>query len=151
AARQSERAERADGIDEERDRQRREPDSRSEPGLQQAASRQHHDRTARNRRRSGRLRWCDWSGTRARRLGEMNVGRVVQIAGPVVDVEFTEALPAIYNALTVECRIQDEPVRLTLEVQQHLGDRWVRAISMTGTEGLKRGFDATDTGKPISM
>jgi F-type H+-transporting ATPase subunit beta len=81
----------------------------------------------------------------------MNVGKVVQIAGPVVDVEFTDALPAILNALTIEYKVQNEPVKLTLEVQQHLGDRWVRAISMSGTEGLKRGFEAKDTGGPISV
>jgi F-type H+-transporting ATPase subunit beta len=81
----------------------------------------------------------------------MRKGKIVQVVGPVVDVEFPDALPAIYNALSVECRIQDEPVKLTLEVQQHLGDNWVRAISMSGTEGLKRGFEVRDTGGPISM
>ena len=50
----------------------------------------------------------------------MNKGRVVQIVGPVVDVEFPDRLPAIYNALTVEYRVQEKPVMLTLEVQQHL-------------------------------
>jgi F-type H+-transporting ATPase subunit beta len=81
----------------------------------------------------------------------MSKGKIVQVVGPVVDVEFPDGLPAIYNALSVECTIQDEPVKLTLEVQQHLGDNWVRAISMSGTEGLKRGFEVSDTGGPISM
>jgi F-type H+-transporting ATPase subunit beta len=81
----------------------------------------------------------------------MNIGRIVQVAGPVVDVEFPGQLPGIYNALTVACDIGGQPVTLTLEVQQHLGDRWVRTISMAGTEGLKRGFEVTDTGGPISM
>jgi F-type H+-transporting ATPase subunit beta len=81
----------------------------------------------------------------------MNKGKIVQVVGPVVDVEFPDALPAIYNALTVECKVQDQPVKLILEVQQHLGDKWVRSISMSGTEGLKRGFEVTDSGKPISM
>src|SRR5262245_22175136 len=81
----------------------------------------------------------------------MNTGTIVQVVGPVVDVAFPEGLPPISNALTVECRIQDEPVKLTLEVQQHLGDRWVRAVSMAGTEGLKRGFEVKDTGAPISV
>src|SRR5262245_25656287 len=81
----------------------------------------------------------------------MNKGRVVQIAGPVVDVEFPDKRPGIYHALTVEYEVRKEPVTRTLEVQQHLGDRWVRAISMSGTEGLKRGFEVTDTGAPISM
>jgi F-type H+-transporting ATPase subunit beta len=81
----------------------------------------------------------------------MNKGRIVQVVGPVVDVEFTEALPRIYNALTVECKTPDGPVKLTLEVQQHLGDNWVRTISMSGTEGLKRGFEVIDTRAPISI
>jgi F-type H+-transporting ATPase subunit beta len=81
----------------------------------------------------------------------MNIGTIVQIAGPVVDVEFPQSLPAIYNALTVSCEIQGKPVALTLEVQQHLGDHWVRTVSMAGTEGLKRGFEVKDTGGPIAM
>jgi F-type H+/Na+-transporting ATPase subunit beta len=81
----------------------------------------------------------------------MSTGKIVQVVGPVVDVEFPDKLPGIYNALTVEYKIDGEPAKLTLEVQQHLGDRWVRAISMSGTEGLKRGFDVTDNGAPISV
>ena len=82
---------------------------------------------------------------------QMNKGKIVQVVGPVVDVEFTEPLPRIYNALTVDYKTPDGPVKLTLEVQQHLGDNWVRTISMSGTEGLKRGFEVTDTGAPISV
>ena len=59
--------------------------------------------------------------------------------------------PRSTNALTVEYIVLDQPVTLTLEVQQHLGDRWVRTISMSGTEGLKRGFKVTDSGGPIHM
>jgi len=81
----------------------------------------------------------------------MNKGRVVQVVGPVVDVEFPEGRPGIYNALTVEYEVQKQPVKLTLEVQQHLGDNWVRTISMSGTEGLKRGYEVTDSGGPISV
>ena len=81
----------------------------------------------------------------------MSKGRVVQVVGPVVDVEFPDGRPGIYNALTVEYEVRKEPVKLTLEVQQHLGDNWVRTISMSGTEGLKRGFEVTDTGAPISV
>src|SRR5947208_11477748 len=81
----------------------------------------------------------------------MNKGKIVQVIGPVVDVEFTDRLPAIYNALTVDFKVQDQPVKLTLEVQQHLGDGWVRTVAMSSTEGLKRGFEAIDTGAPISM
>jgi F-type H+-transporting ATPase subunit beta len=82
----------------------------------------------------------------------MNKGKIVQVIGPVVDVEFPDQLPPIYNALTIE---YDVPLRgkgrLTLEVQQHLGDNWVRAVAMSATDGLKRGMEVTDTGKPISM
>jgi F-type H+-transporting ATPase subunit beta len=81
----------------------------------------------------------------------MNKGKIIQVVGPVVDVEFTETLPRIYNALTVEYKTPDGPVKLILEVQQHLGDNWVRTISMSGTEGLRRGFEVTDTGAPISV
>ncbi len=81
----------------------------------------------------------------------MNTGTIVQVVGPVVDVAFPGALPSIYNALTVEYTVQDQPMTLTLEVQQHLGDRWVRTISMSGTEGLKRGLEVTDSGGPISV
>jgi F-type H+-transporting ATPase subunit beta len=82
----------------------------------------------------------------------MNTGKIVQIIGPVVDVEFPAQLPEIYNALTVE---YDLPLsgraKLTLEVQQHLGDNWVRAVAMSTTDGLRRGMPVVDTGAPISM
>src|SRR3979409_908012 len=81
----------------------------------------------------------------------MNKGKIVQVIGPVVDVEFPEGLPAIYNALTLEYKVQDNPVKLTLEVQQHLGDNWVRTVAMSSTEGLQRGFEFLDPGSPISM
>ena len=81
----------------------------------------------------------------------MNIGTIVQVSGPVVDVEFPDALPGIYNALTVEYTVASERATATLEVQQHVGDRWVRTISMSGTEGLKRGFKVTDSGGPIKV
>ncbi len=81
----------------------------------------------------------------------MNTGTIVQVNGPVVDVEFPDALPAIYNALSVEFAVDGEPTTLTLEVQQHLGDHRVRTISMAGTEGLKRGYRVDDSGGPIAM
>src|SRR5579859_5678422 len=80
-----------------------------------------------------------------------NKGKIVQVVGPVVDVEFTGSLPRIYHALTVEFRTEEGPAKITLEVQQHLGDNWVRTVSMSGTEGLKRGFEVIDTGSPIMM
>ena len=67
----------------------------------------------------------------------MSKGTIVQVVGPVVDVEFPDALPKIYNALTVEYKVQNEPVKLTLEVQQHLGDKWVRTISMPGRRRIR--------------
>src|SRR5262249_3500059 len=81
----------------------------------------------------------------------MNTGTIVRVLGPGGDVEFPEALPAIYNALTVEYEVDHHSANVTLEVQQHLGDRWVRTISMSGTEGLKRGFKVSDNGAPISV
>ena len=81
----------------------------------------------------------------------MNKGKIVQVIGPVVDIEFPEPLPAIYNALTVDFKVQDKTSQLTLEVQQHLGDNWVRSVAMSSTEGLKRGCEVVDTGGPISM
>src|SRR3954453_7267404 len=81
----------------------------------------------------------------------MNIGKIVRVIGPVVDVAFPEKLPLINSALTVDFKVDGQPLRLTLEVQQHLGERWVRTVSMAGTEGLKRGYAAVDTGAPISM
>jgi F-type H+-transporting ATPase subunit beta len=82
----------------------------------------------------------------------MNKGKIVQIIGPVVDVEFPGQLPAIYNALTIDYVLPGQgATKLTLEVQQHLGDNWVRAVAMSTTEGLKRGQEVVDSGGPISM
>jgi len=81
----------------------------------------------------------------------MNKGKIVQVIGPVVDVEFPEQLPALYNAVTVEFPVLGKTTKLTLEVQQHLGDNWVRTVAMSSTEGLKRGYDVLDTGACISM
>src|SRR5439155_11100439 len=81
----------------------------------------------------------------------MNKGKIVQVIGPVVDVEFPGDLPGIYNALTVDYKVENQPVKLTLEVEQHLGDNWVRTVAMSSTEGLKRGYDVVDTSAPISM
>src|SRR5215471_12795324 len=83
----------------------------------------------------------------------MNKGKIVQIIGPVVDIEFPDKLPAIYNALTVEFTVPGSTTKtkLTLEVQQHLGDDWIRAVAMSSTEGLKRGMEIIDQGAPISM
>ena len=68
----------------------------------------------------------------------MNRGKIVQVIGPVVDVEFaaTNELPRIYNALELDYEVNGTPTKLTLEVQQHLGENWVRSIAMSSTEGL---------------
>ena len=82
----------------------------------------------------------------------MNKGKIVQVIGPVVDVEFPDQLPSIYNALTIEYELPLQgKTKLTLEVQQHLGDHWVRTVAMSTTDGLKRGMEVLDSGAPISM
>src|SRR5215471_982627 len=83
----------------------------------------------------------------------MNTGKITQIIGPVVDVEFPAgALPAIYNALRVSNpAINDRPWNLVLEVAQHLGENTIRAIAMDSTEGLVRGMEVQDTGDPIKV
>jgi F-type H+-transporting ATPase subunit beta len=82
----------------------------------------------------------------------MNKGKIVQIIGPVVDVEFPGQLPAIYNALTIEFNVPGSgKTEQTFEVEQHLGDNWVRCVCMGSTEGMKRGYEVVDTGQPISM
>jgi F-type H+-transporting ATPase subunit beta len=76
-------------------------------------------------------------------------GRVSQIIGPVIDVEFNEGeLPAIYNAVTIT---RDDKSILVLEAQQHLGENLVRCVAMDSTDGLMRGLEAVDTGVPISV
>ncbi len=80
-----------------------------------------------------------------------NIGRIKQVIGPIVDVSFDgegAKLPEIFNALTIN---RKDGSTLVLEVQQHLGESSVRAISMDSTEGLVRGEEVTDTGAPISM
>ncbi len=84
--------------------------------------------------------------------GAPGVGKITQVIGPVVDVEFTGNLPEIFTALKVtNTRISDRADNLTLEVALHLGERTVRAIAMDTTDGLVRGMEVRDTGKPIQM
>ena len=79
-------------------------------------------------------------------------GRVVRVIGPVVDVEFPRgAIPELFNALHVDIELSTVAKMLTLEVAQHLGDNLVRTISMQPTDGLVRGAEVTNTGKPISV
>jgi F-type H+-transporting ATPase subunit beta len=81
----------------------------------------------------------------------MNTGKIVEIIGPVLDVEFTESLPAIYNALEVDVESTAGHIHLVAEVQQHLGDNKVRAVAMDSTDGLARGMAVVDTGRPIAV
>jgi F-type H+-transporting ATPase subunit beta len=78
-----------------------------------------------------------------------STGRVIQVTGPVVDVEFPAGhLPGIYNAIEV---VRGDGARIVCEVQQHLGNNWVRTVAMTTTDGLARGVEAVDTGGPITV
>jgi F-type H+-transporting ATPase subunit beta len=83
----------------------------------------------------------------------MSQGKVVQVIGPVVDVEFENVadLPAIYDALVVEHEEGGSAQKLVLEVQQHVGGNWVRTIAMGAAEGLRRGMAVTSTGAPITV
>jgi len=87
-------------------------------------------------------------------MAEKNVGKVVQVIGPVIDVEFAaEQLPELYTALRVDAPAPagGERVHLVAEVQQHIGRNLVRAVAMSSTDGLVRGMDAVDSGGPISV
>ena len=79
------------------------------------------------------------------------VGKIIQVMGPVVDVEFEGKLPAINEAIDVKASVEGNEYRLVLEVASHLGDGRVRTIAMDMTEGLVRGMDAVATGAPIKV
>src|SRR5215218_7949968 len=83
---------------------------------------------------------------------QSGVGTVVEVKGPVVDVRFPpEDIPEIFNAVTVPIETGGETTELTLEVQQLLGDDMVRTVAMASTDGLRRGVEAKDTGRPIAV
>jgi F-type H+-transporting ATPase subunit beta len=83
-------------------------------------------------------------------MSENNIGKIVQVIGPTVDVEFdSDRLPALYNALKIED--SSRGIDLTCEVSLHVGDNVVRAIAMKSTDGLVRGMPVTDLGEPISV
>ena len=77
-----------------------------------------------------------------------NIGKLVQVIGPVIDVKFENELPDIYNALELA---NEDGTKLVAEVHSHNGNGIVRAVAMSGTDGLKRGLDVVDTGKPIQV
>ena len=83
----------------------------------------------------------------------MNTGKIVQVVGPVIDIEFPpKGLPAIYNAVKIDGEVGEGiKIHLTAEVMQHVGDNVVRAVAMSSTDGLVRGMDAIDTGAPITI
>ena len=85
--------------------------------------------------------------------GAPNTGRVVQVIGPVLDVEFEpEHLPELYNAVVIDHAGNGAPaIRLTAEVQQHIGRNQVRAVAMSSTDGVVRGMAVVDTGQPITV
>ncbi|MFU8819611.1 MAG: F0F1 ATP synthase subunit beta, partial [Desulfurivibrio sp.] len=86
-------------------------------------------------------------------MSEVNTGKVIQVIGPVVDVEFEPGkLPEIMNGMLVSNKgISDEADNLVIEVAQHLGNNVVRCVSMDQTDGLVRGQEVKDTGKPIEI
>lgn len=80
----------------------------------------------------------------------VNIGKIVQVMGPVVDVEFApDQLPEIYSAITVT--VPEQQISLTLEAMQHLGNDTVRCVAMSSTDGMQRGMDAVNTGAPITV
>ena len=84
----------------------------------------------------------------------MNTGRIIQVVGPVIDVEFSpKHMPAILNALHIDGTTDEGKVKihLTAEVMQHIGNNTVRAVAMSSTDGLVRGMEVVDTGAPISV
>ena len=78
----------------------------------------------------------------------MNKGKLVQVIGPVIDVKFEKTLPDIYNALEI---YNENGKKIVAEVHSHNGNNVVRAVAMSGTEGLRRGLEVIDTGKPIQV
>jgi F-type H+-transporting ATPase subunit beta len=85
-------------------------------------------------------------------IAPANIGKIVQVIGPVIDVEFeADKLPELYNALEVKGDVDGTPVRVVAEVQQHIGRNQVRAVAMSSTDALVRGMDAVDTGASISV
>ena len=93
-------------------------------------------------------------------MNDENYGHVVQVIGPVVDVEFTPGmLPDLLNAIKITSEDQEaeikatltQPIDLTLEAMQHMGNNTTRCVAMSSTDGLRRGMLARDTGSPIEV
>src|SRR5881296_3983591 len=95
-------------------------------------------------------RWLTAGDQMATKTSELkrSVGKIVQVIGPVIDVEFEpEQLPELYNAVTVKL----DSGQLVAEVEQHIGRNQVRAVAMSSTDGIVRGMDVVDTGEPITV
>src|ERR687884_1191078 len=86
-------------------------------------------------------------------MPEAHAGKIVQVIGPVVDVEFEAGhLPEIYNALRIKANTNEAgTIDVIAEVEQHLGENRVRAVAMKPTDGLQRGMSAIDLGVPITV
>jgi F-type H+-transporting ATPase subunit beta len=85
-------------------------------------------------------------------MAQLSDGKVVQVIGPVLDVEFpADAVPEIYTALTIDYAAGDVPIKLTAEVQQHIGRNQVRAVAMSSTDGVVRGTAVHNSGAPIMV
>src|ERR1700694_5703529 len=86
-------------------------------------------------------------------IASHTIGKVVQVIGPVLDIEFESGhLPELYNALEIDATTDSGVhVRVTVEVQQHIGRNQVRAVAMNSTDAVVRGMEVVDTGGPISV
>src|SRR5215212_6893060 len=86
-------------------------------------------------------------------IASQQIGRVVQVIGPVLDVEFESGhLPELYNALVIDATTDSgQQIHVTVEVQQHIGRNQVRAVAMSTTDAVVRGMEVLDTGAPISV
>ena len=125
----------------------RQPDAVHEQGSAGGHhARDHRGRVGRSPRRSGIDVWH-------RQQQHRSVGKVVQVIGPVIDIEFAEGLPEIYNAVRIvsEGGPGVEKIDVVAEVEQHLGENRVRAVAMKPTDGMTRGMSVIDTGAPISV
>src|SRR5215210_55736 len=86
-------------------------------------------------------------------IASHQIGKVVQVIGPVLDVEFESGhLPELYNALEINATTDSgQNIHVTVEVQQHIGRNQIRAVAMSSTDGITRGMDVVDTGSPITV
>ena len=81
-----------------------------------------------------------------------NIGHITQVIGSTFDAEFPEdSLPEIYNALIIDTEVKNLPIKVTGEVQQHLGGGRVRCVALSSTDGMVRGMEVTDTGASLSV